>query len=152
MKISFDVIRLIGLACCVMAGVCPAMPAENEPKRIVVAVPRDSTEAAKIRLIIEGVSAPANQPLKLRVTTTNEAGKDVFLGSAGVEAVSRNESKTRRLPPIRVDVTRALKRVLANRAITTNAEIAIQVLDEKNIPIPNLTWSVEAARIETQAK
>ena len=152
MKISFNAIKLIAFACCAMAGVGPMTAAENELQRIVVAVPPGSAEAPKIRLIIEGVSAPGNQPFKLRVTTTNEAGKGVFLGSAGVEAVSRNESKTRRLPPIRMDVTRALKRMLANRAITTNAEIAIQAVDGKNNPIPNLTWSVEAARIETQAK
>jgi hypothetical protein len=144
--------RNLALLLTLMAGICAMAHAEGEPKRMSVMLPTDWKDAAKFRLVVEGVTVPGNQALKFRVTTTNELGREVFLGSLGVEALDRDESKPRRLPALRFDITRALKQFLENRGSAQKIELAIHAVDGSNKPIQGLKWSVDAARIETLRK
>jgi hypothetical protein len=104
--------------------------------------------AARIRLVILGVTVPGNQPLKLRVTTRKSDGQEVFLGSIGIVALAPSEKRPRSLPPLRLDVTRTLQRFLDSQAAATELKLIITPVDGRNRPLPQLEWSVDGVRLE----
>ena len=123
----------------------------SEPLTFVLPVPANWQSAIHIRLILAGTTVPGNVPLKLRVTSLSQDGQEVFIGSTGIEALGRDESKPRHLPLLRLDVTRSLRRLLENRG-EKNIELRIQAVDARNNPIPGLKWSCDKARLEIQDK
>jgi hypothetical protein len=129
-----------------------ALAKDSEPLKFVLPVPTNWPSATRIRLLLEGVTVPGNVPLKLRVTTIGPDGQEVFVGSTGIEALGRDESKPRPLPVLQLDVTRSLRRLLETRAGEKNIELRVQVVDGRNKPIPDLKWSCDKARLEIQDK
>jgi hypothetical protein len=121
----------------------------SETISFALPVPTDWLSATRIRLVLEGVTVPGNVPLKLRVTSTSQDGKEVFVASTGIEALGRDESKAHYLPILQLDVTRSLRRVLENRISEKNIELRIQPVDGRSNPIPGLKWSCDNARLET---
>jgi hypothetical protein len=125
---------------------------DSEPLTFVLPVPANWQSAIHIRLMLAGITVPGNVPLKLRVTSLSQDGQEVFIGSTGIEALGRDESKPRHLPLLRLDVTRSLRRLLENRVGGGNIELRIQAVDGRNNPIPGLKWSCDKARWEIQDK
>ena len=125
---------------------------DGRPIPFVVPVPTNWSNAIQIRLVLEEVTVPGNVPLKLRVTATSQAGQEDFVGSTGIEALNRDESKPHELPVLRLDVTRSLRRLLESRPKEKTIEFRIQPVDGRNNPIPGLKWSCKTARLEIQEK
>lgn len=121
---------------------------DGRPTRFVVPVPANWSNATRIRLVLEEVTVPGNVPLKLRVTAVSQGGQEEFVGSTGIEALGRDESKPHELPLVQLDVTRSLRRLLEGRPEEKTIELRIQAVDGRNNPIPNLKWSCKAARLE----
>jgi hypothetical protein len=133
-----------------MLPICTSVGAEGDAARVVVPVPANWREAARIRLVLEGATAPGNRPFKLRVTTTDADRREVFLGSTGVEALGPGEAQTRRLPELRLDITRALKAFLEKSRSTSMLELRIEPVDGRNQPLPELKITTGKLRMETR--
>lgn len=144
--------RCAVLLLAVMVYLSSALAKDSEPLLFVLPVPTDWQSATSIRLVLEGVTVPGNVPLKLRVTTMSRDGQEVFVGSTGIEALGRDESKPRPLPLLQLDVTRSLRRLLESRAGEKNIELRIQAVDGRNNPIPDLKWSCDKARLVSQPR
>lgn len=129
---------------------CALAHADDKPQRFVVSLPEEWKNVTRILLVFEDVTVPGNVPLKLRVTTTGQDGGEAFLGSTGIEALGRNESKQRHLPAVRLDITRSLKRFLANHSSTGKLEIYVQPVDGRNNAIRDVGWSAAKVRLEIQ--
>ena len=142
--------RFVVFVLVISAVICAAAHAEGEPQRFVVPLPEHWQDATRFRLVLEGVTIPGDVPLKLRVTANTRGGREIFLGSAGIEAISRTRSEERHLKSLRLDVTRSLKRFLETSATSTSVELYIQPVDRENHPIRDLKWSVETVRLESQ--
>ena len=125
---------------------------DEKPTLFVVPVPTNWSNASRIRLVLEGVTVPGNVPLKLRVTAINQDGQEEFVGSTGIEALGRDESKLHQLSVLQLDVTRSLRRLLEGRPEEKTIELRIQAVDGRNNPIPGLKWSCKTARLEIQEK
>jgi hypothetical protein len=140
------------LALCALA--CPvALAAEGPRQCFVVPLPEGRhDEAARLRVVLEGVTTPGDVPLKLRVTATAEDGREVYLASAGVVAAGRGATEARRLTALRLDATRALRRLLAGGDGADKLKLCVQPVDARNAPLRDLKWSVEAVRIEARRK
>jgi hypothetical protein len=124
--------------------------AKDNETQFVLPVPEDWQTATRIRLVLDGVTVPGNVPLKVRVTSKGQDGQEVFIGSAGIEALGRDKSQARPLPILQLDVTRSLRRLLENRVGEKKTiELRIQPVDGRSNPIPGLKWSCERARLET---
>src|SRR5438105_931722 len=80
-----------------------------EPKTFKVPLPAGWREAKAIRLVLEGVTIPADQAVKLRATLRKADAGAAHLGSAGIPAVRPADTHDHHLPTIRLDVTRNLK-------------------------------------------
>jgi hypothetical protein len=113
-------------------------------------VPTNWQSATHIRLVLEGVTAPGNIPLKLRVTTLGKDGQEVFIGSMGIEALGRDESELRHLPVLQLDVTRSLKQLLGSHVGENQIQLRIQAVDGRNRPIPGLKWSCDKVHLNIQ--
>jgi hypothetical protein len=125
---------------------------DDRPIPFVVPVPTNWSNATQIRLVLEEVTVPGDVPFKLRVTATSQGGQEEFVGSTGIEALSRDESKPHELTVLRLDVTRSLRRLLEGRPEEKTIELRIQAVDGRNNPIPKLKWSCKTARLEIQEK
>lgn len=125
---------------------------DGRPIPFVVPVPTNWSNATQIRLVLEEVTVPGNVPLKLRVTATSQGGQEEFVGSTGIEALSRDESKPHELPLVQLDVTRSLRRLLEGLPEAKTVELRIQAVDGRNNPIPSLKWSCRTARLDIQEK
>lgn len=121
---------------------------DGTPAPFVVPVPTNWANATQIRLVLEGVTVPGNVPLKLRVTTVSQESQEEFVGSTGIEALGRDESKPHELPVVQLDVTRSLRRLLESRPGEKTIEFRVQPVDGRNNPIPGLKWSCNTARLE----
>ena len=143
---------LLLLALCALS--CPAALAADGPQQcFVVPLPEGRhDEAARLRVVLEGVTTPGDVPLKLRVTADDEGGREVLLASAGVVAAGRAAMQARRLPALRLDATRALRRLLAGGGGADELKLCVRPVDARNAPLRDLKWSVEAVRIEARRK
>lgn len=135
-----------------IASMCAMAHADREYQSFVVPLPAEWKAATRIRLVLEGVTVPGNRPLKFRVTTTEEDQREVFLGSVGIEALGRSESKARRLPTLRIDITQSLKEFLKNRGGARSLELRIQPVNGRNNPIQDLKWSTDNVRLEASSE
>jgi hypothetical protein len=131
---------------------CAVVRADDGPQCFDVRLPEEPHVGARIRLVLEGLTAPGNVPFKLRVTAAEEEGREVFLASGSVVAISRTMTEARRLPSLRLDVTRTLKGFLERKAGEQKIELCIRAVNRRNAPIRGLKWSVEAVRLEAQRK
>lgn len=130
------------LAACATAGVTVGDGAYCT----MVPLPVNAREAQKVRLVLEDVTVPGNQPLKLRVTTLVD-GHEILLGSVGIEAVSRSAKGTRSLPSLVIDVTRGLHRLLAKDGNAMSVNICATAVDGRNRPLQDVSWSVRSMRL-----
>ena len=130
------------------AMLCPVAYADNGVKHFSISLPDNWRDAARIRLVLKDVEAPGNVPFKLRVTISSGNGKEVRLGTVGIPAISRTNAKTRSIPVIRLDVTRALQQYLADHPDTGKIELSIQPVSARNQPIEDLAWSLKEVLFE----
>lgn len=145
-------LRLAVLLLALAAFDGPAARAAAGPQCFVVPLPEGRHDAARLRIILEGVTTPGDVPLKLRVTTNAEDGREVFLASAGVVAAGREAANAQRLPAFRLDATRPLRRFLAGAADADEIKLCVQPVDARNAPLRDLKWSVQAVRLEARQK
>lgn len=103
----------------------------------------------RILLVLEDVTVPGDQPLKLRVTTIADKSEDeVFLASTGIEAISPSESEPQHLNVLRFDISRSLKQFLARETAPKELDIRIQPVDGRNKPLAEVKWSTGRVRLE----
>lgn len=143
-------LRRAALLSLAMIRLVAPVHADGDSALLVVPLPLEWKDAARIRLVLEGLTVPGNRPLKLRVTTATADQREVFLGSAGIEALGPRESGARRVPDFRLDITRALKRFLENRRSAPTLELRIQPVDGRNNPLPDVKVSIGTVRLETR--
>lgn len=144
--------RVVFLVLSLIASLSMPAHADEEKHHLTVALPAQWQDATRIRLVLERVTAPGDRPFKLRVTTVTEEQQILVLGSAGIVAVRPTMSEPRRLPALRIDVTRALKLLTTHLADAQNVTIAIQAVDRRNDPLAGFTWSAERVWLETTQK
>ena len=102
----------------------------------------------RILLVLEDVTVPGDQPLKLRVTTIADKSEEVFLASTGIEAISPSESEPQHLNVLRFDISRSLKQFLARETAHKELDIRIQPVDGRNKPLAEVKWSTGRVRLE----
>ncbi len=139
-------LRWTGLLFVAMLACGAALHGEDGPARLVAPLP-PNWRAARLHLVLKGVTVPGSVPLKLRVAALAEGGEEVYLAAAGIPALSRGHTPPRRLPPLRLDITDALKAFLQNRTDASTVELHLQPVDGRNNPLP-VKILVEKARIE----
>jgi hypothetical protein len=144
--------RVVALALTLLAGLSMPVVAGEGPHRFTVALPVGWRDAPRIHLVLEGVTVPGNRPLKLRATTVTDEPRNIVLGSAGIVAVRPTMAEPRRLPTLRIDVTRALKQLSERQDRSQSLTIDLQAVDGQNNPLTNLEWSVELVRFDTKGK
>lgn len=143
-KLGLFIVPLLMAIVCVS---CTSAKGDDKLSTFVLQVPTNWQSASQIRLTLEGITVPGNVPLKLRVTTGRE-GNENFLGSTGIEALGREESKPHHVRALKLDVTRSLKRVLEEQHDTNKIQLRIQAVDGRNKPIQGLKWSCDKVRLE----
>lgn len=121
---------------------CPAAFAGDGAKQFSVELPANWRDADRIRIVLENVTTPANRAFKLRVTA-NTGTETIVLGSAPVEALGRDRTGVRNIPSIRLDVTRALRRLLGSNAGVRSVQVVIQPVGPRGEPVTDLEWSVK---------
>ena len=119
--------------------------------RFQVSLPQHWQES-KLRVEVDELQAPGNVPFKLRVFAIGEDGKEVPLGSMGIEAVGRDKTALRTMNTLRLDVTRSLNRFLANKSKPAKVEIIVRPVDARNNPIKDMEWSVKDVRLKAEPK
>ncbi len=134
-----------------IASFCMPVHADEGNPRFTLALPPASSDASRIHLVLEGVTVPGDQPLKLRVISVTDRHQTVVLGSAGIVAARPTMSEPRRLPLIRLDVTQALKTITGGRERTPQVIIEVEALDGHNLPLKDLRWSIDRVRLEMKS-
>lgn len=134
------------LSCLVLASASSADRADPV-RSFSLSLPPKWRDATNIRLVVEGMTVARNQALKLRVTAIGSDGPETFLGSAGVPASGGNAA-IEQLPPIRIDVTRALKGLPGSLTKGDALEIRIRAVDGRNEPLADLKWEAHSVRLQ----
>lgn len=145
--------RLFGLVWFLTACTAYVAADAGEASHCVAVSPPAQWQAAKrIHLVLEGVTAPGDQPLKIRVTAGVGDDPQTVLGAVGVEAISRFAKEERRLPALRVDVTRSLKQLLERKPDAKPLTVCAHAVDGRNAPLRDIVWSVKSVRFETSSE
>jgi hypothetical protein len=140
--------RSLNLIVLIIVVLCPVAFADDGAKQFSVDLPDDWRDAARIRLVLENITTPANRAFKLRVTTKS-GSETIVLGSAPIEAIGRDRTGTRSIPSIRLDVTRALKRLLGNSADVSRIQIVVQAVGPRNEPVKGFEWNLKRVVFES---
>lgn len=137
-----------------LLALCATARAADGPRCFAAPLPEGRGDAARLRVLLEGVTTPGDVPLKLRVTAAADGdARAATLGSVGVVAVGRDSDGPRRIASLRLDVTRSLGRLLEQRgAGAGEVKLCVQPVDGRGEPIRGLDWSVEAVRLETRRR
>ena len=133
----------------IFAILCPVALADHGAKYFSVRLPDDWRHARRISLVIENLTAPANRAFKVRVTIKSANGENAVLGSAPIEAIGPTRAGNRSIPAVRLDVTRALRRILETRPDTTKVELVIEAVGARGQHIEDLEWDVRNVVFET---
>lgn len=132
----------------IVVVLCPVAFADDGAKQFSVDLPGNWRDAARIRVVLENITTPANRAFKLRVTTKS-GSETIVLGSAPIEAIGRDRTGTRSIPSIRLDVTRALKRLLGNSADVSRIQIVVQAVGPRNEPVKGFEWNLKRVVFES---
>lgn len=132
----------------IVVVLCPVAFADDGAKQFSVDLPGNWRDAARIRVVLENITTPANRAFKLRVTTKS-GSETIVLGSAPIEAIGRDRTGTRSIPSIRLDVTRALKRLLGNSADVSRIQIVVQAVGPRNEPVKGFEWNLKRVAFES---
>lgn len=132
----------------IVVVLCPVAFADDGAKQFSVDLPGNWRDAARIRVVLENITTPANRVFKLRVTTKS-GSETIVLGSAPIEAIGRDRTGTRSIPSIRLDVTRALKRLLGNSADVSRIQIVVQAVGPRNEPVKGFEWNLKRVVFES---
>ncbi len=134
--------RSLILIVLIVVVLCPVAFADDGAKQFSVDLPVNWRDAARIRLVLENVTTPANRTFKLRVTTKS-GSETIVLGSAPIEAIGRDRTGKRSIPFIRLDVTRALRRLLGTGSNVSRVQITVQAVGPRNEPMKDLDWNLK---------
>jgi hypothetical protein len=140
--------RSLILIVLIVVVLCPVAFAEDGAKQFSVDLPDNWRDAVRIRLVLENITTPANRAFKLRVTT-KRGSETIVLGSAPIEAIGRDRTGARSIPSVRLDVTRALKRLLGNGTHVRRVQIDIQAVGPRNEPVKGIEWNLKRVVFET---
>jgi hypothetical protein len=132
-------------------AMCGARPNEEAARRFVVLLPDGWQHASEVRLVIEGVRVPANQPLKLRVTMVLNDGREIVLGSVGIPALRRGSDEIHRLPVAQLEIAGKLRQLARQEPHAQELKLDIQAVEGHNNVIRDISWSVDTVRLETRA-
>ena len=132
------------------ATICAGQTSEDQ-RCFQISLPQHWQES-RLRVAVDELQAPGNVPFKLRVFAMSDDGKEIALGSMGIEAIARGQTAQRTLKTVRLDVTRSLNRFLANKANPTEIELVVRPVDARNNPIKDIKWSVKDVRLEAEPK
>jgi hypothetical protein len=139
---------LAALGVLVLAAVLRAQP--GSPLCVSVPLPPDWRAAARVTLVLGGLTLPANRSAVFRVVTTDSSGQEVFLGSLGMVGVSPTATGQARHETLRVNVTSSLARWAADNPSATDVRVCVEPVDSARRPISDMPWSIGGVTIDLQ--
>jgi hypothetical protein len=126
-------------------------PAAGCVRLAEVALPAGWRQAARVILVLEGMTTPRGEAFVVRVRARAPGVEDVALGSFGVLADAPGATGARPPATHRVDVTRGLRRWAERHPEAQTVNVALVTLDGRSRPIV-VAWDPGHAKLETRTE